>query len=117
MLYCWKAAIAAGFVLSISISGRLVSWVEVQLLARQSGVIVTVNQNSDLACVAPLTDVLFSLAFDDLLDLLVGQPLLLKLVDPLRHFVTEGLLVGLWNATTGWLVSQRPSYNVLICIL
>ena len=71
MLNCWQAAVSAGFVLPISISGRLVTWVEVQLLARQPLVIVTVNQNSDLACVAPLTDVLLSLALDDLLDLLV----------------------------------------------
>ena len=117
MLDGWQAAIAAGFVLPISISGRLVSWVEMQLLARQSRVIVTVNQDSDLACVAPLSDVLFSLALDDLRDLLVGQPLLLKLIDPFRHFVTERLLVGLWDPTAGWLVSQRARCNVLVCIL
>ena len=71
-----------------SITGlwSLVSWFHSQLLIGLL-IVVVVNQNADLACVAPLSDVLGGLTFQDLTDLLILEALLTELVNPLRQLV------------------------------
>ena len=70
----------------------LISWVHNEtLLIHFQLAIVCVDQDADFACVAPLSDVLFSFTFDDFLDICVLQPFRSELFNPL------GQLVGVTN--------------------
>lgn len=65
----------------------LIARLHLEFISHLLLVVIPIEQHADLAMVAPLTDVLFSLALDDVVDLYFGHAFGPEFVDPFRQFV------------------------------
>ena len=73
--------------------GDLVARVEHELIVGDSGVVVIIDQDPDSACIAPLANVLFSLAFDNFCNFTVSKAFLLELRNPFGHLVRKAVQI------------------------